>query len=75
MTVALGAHKCHFSNRKTNISKSDPQECHPCQGKTRRAESACIVVVAFSKVGIKILPLFFYFKRSFFPNALFYILW
>ena len=42
--------KCPFSNRKTNIFKSDPQECHPCLGKTICAESGPFVVVRLACV-------------------------
>ena len=46
-TAAIGSKKCQSSEGKTNIHESQAQKCHPCADKTRRAESAGIVVVGF----------------------------
>ena len=55
MQAASGLKKCQFSHGKTNIRESHAQKCHPCAGKTRRAQSDTIVVVGFPGVKLHFL--------------------
>ena len=68
--VASGAHRCHFSQRKTNPRVCHAKNFHPCAGKTRCAESDTIDVVRFACVAcIIFMPLFIFFY-NFSPNPL-----
>ena len=70
LAVASGAHRCHFSQGKTNPRVCDAKKNHPCAGKTRRAESDTIVVVRFACVACIIFLTHFMFFHKFSPNPL-----
>ena len=68
--VASAPQKCHFSEGKTNIRECHRQKCHPCYGKTIRAESGPFVVVGFACMARIIFSNFLMLLHFFSPNAL-----
>ena len=74
MAVAFALQKCHFSQGKTNIRECHRQKCHPCLGKTIRAESAPFVVVRLAYTACIIFIKIFIEHDYFSPDALKHIL-
>ena len=72
--MATALHKCHFSQGKTNIRECHRQKCHPCLGKTIRAESVSFVVVRLAYTECIIFIKISIEHDNFSPNALKHIL-
>ena len=70
MQVATGPQKCQFSFGKTNIRECHRQKCHPCPGKTIRAEREPFVVVGLAYTACIIFIKIFIEHDYFSPNAL-----